>query len=238
MNQLSTSNEQLRLSMKELKHTTGTGKPYIVPPSYHLGPPGCGCFLEPPDHPSYFVQPIYTRHGTSPPRNQPAYYLGGRGYRSAFEVDAEFVPMPYDNPRVKAWEATLYAYFKNCYTVNGKRVVVTTSEKNLLLDPNTWTRKPQAPENHDAYRNVKRYYPEAEPVESFILNPPRWGDGGPGGWWETENEQPSPQTCKPRNGTHPMNGSWCQWCGWYSKEKASCMTANAGIENSETSRGR
>lgn len=65
-------------------------------------------------------------------------------------------------------------------------------------------------------RAIRRFYPEFK-TEDYT--------GGPGllerhsgNWWETEAEQPTPETCKPRygggRGGHPVNSSWCQWCGW------------------------
>jgi hypothetical protein len=67
------------------------------------------------------------------------------------------------------------------------------------------------PENHSAHRIVSRYYPEATPRLDLIANPPT----EIALWWETDAARPAPEACRPRSmGPHPINGSWCQWCGW------------------------
>lgn len=67
------------------------------------------------------------------------------------------------------------------------------------------------PENHQAVRVIRRFYPEYQPEMDLISAPPQTMTQ----WWETDAEQPTPETCAPRScGPHPVNGSWCQWCGW------------------------
>jgi len=196
---------------------------YKLPPTYHLGSPGCACFLEPPGHPRYFVQSIYTQHGNSPSRG-PQYFFEGSGFDSIEEVDTYFKPLPYDHPRVKAWEAYAYAYFRNSYSKDGTSRCLTDSitvePKETVFtksSPDKFTTTPQPPEHHLAYLLVKKYYPEAKPRLDLIANPPAWGRGGVGTWWERLNEKPTPETCPgDRVGKHPVNGSWCQVCGWSS----------------------
>ena len=79
-----------------------------------------------------------------------------------------------------------------------------------------YAKKVCVPENHAAYRRVHRFYPEHVPDLDLIAHPP---DRHGGQWWETEAERPTPETCSPRapaswGARHPMNESWCQWCGW------------------------
>lgn len=74
------------------------------------------------------------------------------------------------------------------------------------------------PENHSAVRVIRSFYPEYSPDADLWLidNQP---DSISGMWWETEAERPTPEQCRPRSvGPHPVNGEWCQWCGWR-KEK-------------------
>lgn len=91
------------------------------------------------------------------------------------------------------------------------------------------------PERHSAYLIVKRYYPEHTPDLDLIAQPPKQR---PGDWWETEDRQPTPEECTggrvvgPQGlaigyrgisgsghvSVHPLNGSWCQWCGWTSEQ--------------------
>lgn len=69
------------------------------------------------------------------------------------------------------------------------------------------------PENHKAVIAIREFYPEHKPILAWIdgtEQPPRTGN-----WYETEAVRPKPEECKPRSwGKHPINGSWCQWCGW------------------------
>lgn len=68
------------------------------------------------------------------------------------------------------------------------------------------------PENHIAVRSIREFYPEHQPDEALIANPPK---SVPPQWYETLAEQPTAETCKPRGMIHPINKTWCQWCGWH-----------------------
>lgn len=156
-------------------------------------------------------------------------------------------PLPVDHPRTRAWILSCYSYFENCYhdanaTGSDKTVIFPVPSYKLRTffdDPrfsDDWREKEQAAvrqqnaeivraasllctlENHKAVRTVRKYYPDYEPEQTLIDHPPT--DRG-GNWWETEAEQPTPETCKPRScGPHPVNGSWCQWCGWHAEKEA------------------
>ena len=182
-------------------------KPYIIPPTYHLGDAGCCCFGEPPNHPRYDVKSIYTQYGNSPPWGRPQYYLKGRGFNELEEVDKLFKPLPYDHPRVQAWERDQYAYKSNCYSPDG----TTRAVDKCIIDPD----REQPPEHHLAYLAVKEYYPEAEPRLDLIETPPIYGKGAEGHWWERHDNPPKPEECKGETWrAHPVNGDWCQVCGW------------------------
>lgn len=74
-------------------------------------------------------------------------------------------------------------------------------------------------DNHVAVRIVRQYYPDApvEALETLIENRPK----SDGTWYETLPERPTPETCPGAYGRkHPMNGSWCQVCGWHKEEVA------------------
>ena len=84
------------------------------------------------------------------------------------------------------------------------------------------------PETHSAFLIVREYYPEHTPDLTLIADPSR--EARLGNWWETEDQPPTPETCTagavagrklyrgvsgpPNGGRHPLNGTWCQWCGW------------------------
>lgn len=74
------------------------------------------------------------------------------------------------------------------------------------------------PENHCAVVIVRRYYPDHQPIMEWIKG--KAPENG-GQWWETARERPTPETCPGQYSMeHPCNGSWCQWCGWRTAEKA------------------
>lgn len=141
---------------------------YQPPPSYQLGSPGVGSFLEPPNHPRYATQSIYTKYGNAPPASQPQLFFQGKGFSELEEVDKLFKPLPYDDPLVKLWEEDLYAYFRTCYSPDG----TTRNVSKAICD----VKHHQLPETHHlAYLAVKEYYPEAKLRGDFIENPPDWG---------------------------------------------------------------
>ena len=75
------------------------------------------------------------------------------------------------------------------------------------------------PENSAAVRYIQRFYPEHQPVVEWLNGPIPDAPAGRGNWWETEAQRPTPENCKPRScGPHPVNKSWCQWCGWKKDE--------------------
>jgi hypothetical protein len=70
-------------------------------------------------------------------------------------------------------------------------------------------------ENHAAIRSLKQFYPGAEITEEIkrtLANPP----GITANWWERLPERPTPENCPGNDGLgpHPVNGAWCQCCGW------------------------
>lgn len=72
------------------------------------------------------------------------------------------------------------------------------------------------PDNHDGTIIVRRYYPDFNPTSELIAGP-----ASPGNWWEVMSQQPTPDRCPGQYGNpHPVNGSWCQMCGWHEERKA------------------
>lgn len=106
-------------------------KTYKLTPSRRLGSEGSGCFLDPPNYPSYFLQSVYTEHGNSP----------GRGVQTVIEYqdvlyvlrhsddwktdpdDARFKKrlhriwdrLPLEHERVQLWIKHCYSHLRNCY---------------------------------------------------------------------------------------------------------------------------
>lgn len=99
---------------------------YALPASYHLGDEGNGCYLEPPGHPSYFTRSVYTGHGDYPSKG-PIMLLLGHVVRKADDTTDVppladlYVPLPYEHPRVEAWERTLYRHLRHCYPTEDPR---------------------------------------------------------------------------------------------------------------------
>ena len=145
-----------------------SGLPYKLPPSYSLGSKGVGSFLEPPNHPRYEAQGIYTGHGNDPPAAQMQIYYRGRGYRTIEGLDRQFKPLPYTHQLVKLWEEDLYAYMSTCYSQDG--IDRNVSNAKCGVKPGG-----MPPERHLAYLAVKKYYPEAKPRLDLIKTPPAWG---------------------------------------------------------------
>lgn len=157
-------------------------------------------------------------------------------------------PLPIDHPRVRAWIESTYAHLRHCYRDEERLEYGRPGTlvyplpyykiKHFRDDPrfnDTWREAEQTrireenafeenraraiatPENHSAVRLIRRFYPEYQPEPDLIENPV----ARPGSWWETEAECPKPGACNPRScGPHPINGSWCQWCGWVAEREA------------------
>lgn len=214
---------------------------YQLLPTYRLGSAGCGCAGEPPNHPRYFVKPIYTSSGNIPRYGLPQYYLGGNGYTEIEQVDKLFKPLPLESERVQEWIKSLYTHMQHCY-----RDPDSQERDNLIIYPvpyyklktfvddvrfsNEWReaeranvlrtnseitayyRKVATVDNHAATIAVRKYYPEFTPSNDLIDNPPKSN----GNWWTVLNHRPSPDTCPGESfAKHPVNGTWCQFCGWH-----------------------
>jgi len=67
------------------------------------------------------------------------------------------------------------------------------------------------PDNHDGTILIREYYPEFTPEEYlFSAKFPH-----PGNWWERCAEKTEPKDCPGQyDRKHPVNGNWCQFCGW------------------------
>lgn len=164
----------IRLEEMSPKQTGGynkPGEPYVPQPSYHLSKVepghGPGSLLEPPNHPRYATQTIYTQHGNSPPSG-PQYVYQGRGYETLEQIDKLFKPLPYSDPLVKLWEDDLYAYFHTCYSPDG-------TERNASKCLTGIKPGDKPAEHHLAYLAVKKHYPDAKPRQDLIEHPPAWG---------------------------------------------------------------
>jgi hypothetical protein len=71
------------------------------------------------------------------------------------------------------------------------------------------------PKHHAAAIYIQKFYPDYVPNLDLIETPQR----STGTWWETLSRRPLPDECpgEPRwepPHKHPMNGTWCQVCGW------------------------
>jgi hypothetical protein len=77
------------------------------------------------------------------------------------------------------------------------------------------------PENHNAVRLIREFYPSHQPDLSLI-SAVRGSYGSDGNWWETLAEKPTPENCPGEfrwspmtgNSKHPVGGTCCQVCGW------------------------
>lgn len=214
---------------------------YQLPKSYHLGNMGIGCFLEPPNHPRYFAQSIYTQYGNNPPYTQPQIMYKRNGYSDIEQVDKHFKPLPINNPRVIEWINYCFGYFRHCYTdpskpdnVSDNTVIfpVSNFEKKVFIDDERFSdewrekeKKAVAQANKDIFDYAKLIAtPENHKATRFIrkyypefqptselINNPPKAFS----WFERHETKPTPETCQGESWhKHPVNGQSCQVCGW------------------------
>ena len=214
---------------------------YTLPPTYRLSGEGCGCYGEPPGHPRYFTRSVYTSHGNNPPHGRPQYEYKGRYFTELEDVDKLFHPLPLEHERVQAWIAGSFRHMAHCYhdpdAKYGESAIYPVPDWRLrpFVDDkrfsDEWRAKERAvveqanaeicahdaalatPDNHSATLKVRRHYPEFQPTAELIDNPPEHG----GDWWARMETRPAPEDCPGDAGLrtqHPVNGSWCQVCGW------------------------
>lgn len=149
-------------------------------------------------------------------------------------------PLPLDHPRTVAWIKEVYKHLQHCYhdkdaSESDKTLIYPLPSHKLrsFVDDKRfseeWRIKERAavdqanadiianalkiavPENHMAVRSIQKFYPEHVPDLELIRNPPKTTPN----WWERFSECPLPEDCPGQYGTlHPVNGSWCQMCGW------------------------
>ena len=150
-------------------------------------------------------------------------------------------PLPLDHPRTVAWIKAVYKHLHNCYynkdaDESDKTLIypIPSYELKSFKDDERfseeWRIKERAavdqanaetiavamkiavPENHMAVRSIREFYPEHVPDPELINNPPKSTPT----WWEQFSECPKPEDCPGGMGQkHPLNGSWCQVCGWH-----------------------
>ena len=262
---------KLKDKLLELKHDTTTINRralamlpvHKMPPSYQLQrSPGNGCAGDPPGHPTYFTQAVYTMHGNTPARGAQM-VIFGRVVQSSTDWDSVkswdeyhakyqarmkklWLPLPLDHPRTVEWIKRTYSHFNHCYQhpteqEHGKPKTVILPVPYYELqsftdDPrfsDEWREKEKAaieqrnqevtkeregvctPDNHMAVVIIRRYYPDHEPNLDYITDAPEHG----GTWWERYATRPAPEDCPGDIGMkHPINGSWCQMCGYKAAE--------------------
>lgn len=195
---------------------------------------GNGCAGDPPGFPTYFTQSVYTRHGNNPDRgysmvivhNGTAYGVEPASWSGTWEEHQAkrdalmrrlWQPLPLGHPRTQAWIRATFSHHRHCYHAPGFK----DWSKDMLIWPGGCLgqtpfgkieNEVATPENHDGTILVRRYYPEFQPTPELI----EAGFNHPGNWWETLRDQPTPANCPGQySHAHPVNGSWCQMCGWH-----------------------
>lgn len=153
-------------------------------------------------------------------------------------------PLPLDHPRTRAWIKAVYAHLNKCYhdesiSGNDKTLIFPVPDyrlKSFIDDARfseEWRQKERisieqankeitehaksvaTPGNHKAVRMIRRFYTGYQPELDLIEHPQK----SEGNWWERMDERPSTENCPGQYGTkHPVNGSWCQMCGWHAEE--------------------
>lgn len=203
----------------------------------YLHPPGFPSYFLQPIWTQYGNQPP---HG----RPQRVISFPGKGIHvvpEKYDLKKLWNPLPIDHERTRMWILSLYKYFQYCYSdpdslgsLDDVLIYPVPYYKlgRFVDDPrfsNEWRDKEQAAiaqknakiiaaaaakattENHKAVLVIRKYYPEYEPDLELIANPPT--DNIPQ-WWTVEASCPLPENCAPRGFKHPVNKTWCQFCGW------------------------
>lgn len=214
---------------------------YRLPPTYHLGSQGCGCYGDPPGHPRYFTRSVYTQYGNNPPFDRPQYEYKGRYFTELEDVEKLYKPLALEHERTQAWIGDTFQHMAHCYhdpdAKHGESTIYPVPEWRLqhFTDDerfsDEWRTKERAaikqanadieartaalatPGNHLATIKVRRYYPEFQPTAELVDNPPGHG----GDWWARLEARPAPEDCPGDAGLrakHPVNRTWCQVCGW------------------------
>lgn len=157
---------------------------------------GHDCFLNPPGHPSYFVERALKsdrHHRGAGPRyvlkhpddNYYRVILRGIDPSGLFAkiTDDLYLPLPYTHPRVQAWIKRVYEYHRNAYmdserkdSLGVKHVATYYIDKSNKSDPKM----------HMAYIKIHSMYAEHEPDLHLIAHPRQNKDTEiPEFWWET-----------------------------------------------------
>lgn len=205
---------------------------------------GHGCAGDPPGFPTYFTKSVWTQHGNHPARGASILLFGRIVQTNIMTYDLRklWKPLPLDHPRTRAWINDRYRHLHKCYChpteqEYGRRKIVIypvpyyefRNFEDDLRFSEAWREKEKAaieqqnaeiiserkaiatPENHSAVHSIREFYPEYQPEIDLIDSPLKLIAN----WWERLDECPKPEDCPGDSvGKHPVNGTWCQCCGW------------------------
>lgn len=159
-------------------------------------------------------------------------------------------PLPLDHLRTRLWIHNTYRYFKHCYNGFGSEMVIypiPSYKKKSYRHDERWkdefieAHKAEVdeynrqleeqvaplvtPDNHDAVRIIRQFYPDYVPELDLIESP----STGLCLWWETEAEQPSEAACAGVQryiNKHPTGVTHCQFCGRIYDEQGQLLPYN------------
>jgi len=173
-----------------------------------------------------------------------SYEFNGMYFTELEDVNKYFKPLPLEHERTQAWIACLFGYFKNCYhNPDGKKGDDTliypvpdyqlkhfhederfseewrTKERASIKQANAEIQKTAKKlatlDNHKAVRFIRQHYPDFKATAEML----KLNGYGKGDWWTRLEKRPTPEQCPGDKGTkHPVNGTWCQFCGWRAKD--------------------
>ena len=233
---------------------------YKLPPTYSLqSGRGNGCAEDAPGYPTYFSQSVYTQHGNCPRRgpqnvlvHENVLYVIWHSKDLTLQNHEKGVfkarmgrlwqRLPVQHERVQLWMRAKYRHHHYCYDDHSreefgrpKTVFTTRLERDdtPLLEAERIREIMSDPNNHQAVRLIREFYPEHQPNLAWIADP---GHVELGDWWETEARRPrTEEECKasqvPRFGKvfHKHDFGWCQWCGWHKEHDELAMLAGLPI---------
>lgn len=135
-----------------------------------LKPGRCGCFLEPPNHPTYSWE-ISDRNNLmslNSVEENPSWF-DKHTIERAKELLANWNKLPIDHPEVQAWIHEVLGYFKNCFAnqvmlhVNNDKRAWNASHLYIMnIDP---FYPHNMVDEHAGVHLIRKHYPDFIPTE-------------------------------------------------------------------------
>lgn len=142
--------------------------------NYYLVNDGMGGLLNPPTHPEHTYSIQEFRGGHEVGFYSLSSCLSSEWMPRAVKGAAKGILKHWQAGKIdKAWEATIYNYFRHCYSLDGINRNV-SDKNNMITFGKFWGNAEQEqgmnPTHHLAYMFIKEFYPDYEPNIELIHN--------------------------------------------------------------------